>query len=116
MRENYNTNAADKGDKGGSCNVTACQRPNSAFYFNKSTRRYYCAECAEKINWPGGRADTMALYGTPLLCELDDEPSSSFEIEAIEFPEPEAYCEPLPPQRTYAGPPIKGKKGRDKRW
>jgi len=28
----------DKGVKGGSCNVTACQEPESAFYFNKSTR------------------------------------------------------------------------------
>lgn len=61
----------DKGLKGGSCNVTACQRPG-AHYFNKSTRKYYCAECAEEINWPGGRKDTMELYGVPLLCELEE--------------------------------------------
>jgi hypothetical protein len=61
---------ADKGNKNGSCNVTACQQPG-ATYFNKSTRKYYCADCAEHINWPGGRADTMRLYGTPLLCEQD---------------------------------------------
>jgi hypothetical protein len=71
---------SDKGIKGGSCNVTACQRPNSAVYFNKSTKRYYCAECAHHINWPGGRADTMALYGTPLLCELDEVPVKTIPI------------------------------------
>lgn len=63
----------DKGLKGGSCNVTACQEPNSAFYFNKSTKAYYCRRCADEINWPGGRADCMKLYGVPLLCELDED-------------------------------------------
>jgi len=60
----------DKGRKNGSCNVRACQAPGATF-FNKSTRAYYCAGCAKEINWPGGRADCMALYGTPLLCEED---------------------------------------------
>lgn len=60
----------DKGIKGGSCNVTACQKPG-AYYFNKSTEKYYCKECADEINWPGGWKDTKALYGTNLLCELD---------------------------------------------
>lgn len=59
-----------KGIKDGNCNVTACQRPGATF-FNKSTRKYYCRACAKEINWPGGRADTKALYGTDLLCEED---------------------------------------------
>jgi len=63
-------NNADKGLKNGSCNITACQKPN-AIYFNKSTMAYYCEPCAKEINWPGGRADCINLYGTPLLCELD---------------------------------------------
>jgi hypothetical protein len=63
-------NKPDKGLKGGSCNVTACQEPG-ANYYNKSTQKYYCKYCADRINWPGGRADTMALFGVPLLCELD---------------------------------------------
>lgn len=60
----------DKGLKGGHCNVTACQEPG-AYYYNKSTRKYYCKYCADRINWPGGRAEVMELFGTPLLCELD---------------------------------------------
>jgi hypothetical protein len=42
-------------------------------WFNKSTEAYYCEDCAREINWPGGRADTMRLYGVPLLCELEQE-------------------------------------------
>lgn len=60
-----------KGVKNGRCNVTACQKPG-ANYFNKSTKKYYCAECAREINWIGGRHDTMTLYGTPFLCEKED--------------------------------------------
>lgn len=61
-----------KGLKNGNCNLTACQKPG-ANYFNKSTRAYYCKECADLINWPGGHADTMRLYGTPLLCEIEND-------------------------------------------
>lgn len=64
-------NNADKGLKNGSCNRTACQKPG-ATYFNKSTKAYYCEDCARAINWAGGRADCMALYGVPLLCEHED--------------------------------------------
>lgn len=64
------TCVGSKGEKGGYCNVTACSNPNPE-YFNKSTKAYYCKECAKEINWPGGRRLTMQLYGTPFLCELD---------------------------------------------
>lgn len=40
---------ADKGQQGGSCNVTACQEPG-ATWFNTSTRAFYCPSCARKIN------------------------------------------------------------------
>ena len=59
---------ADKGRKNGSCNRTACQKAG-ANYYNKSTMAYYCKQCADSINWEGGRKDTMKLYGVPLLCE-----------------------------------------------
>jgi hypothetical protein len=62
-------NKEDKGLKNGSCNVTACQEPG-AIYFNKSTRAYYCQDCAKEIN-KYNRVDCLRLYGTPLLCEKD---------------------------------------------
>lgn len=63
---------AKKGIKGGDCNVTQCQEPDSAFYFNKSTRKYYCAHCANEIN-KVNRRDCLELYGVRDLCELDPE-------------------------------------------
>jgi hypothetical protein len=61
-----------KGAKGETCNRTACQQ-EGAVYYNKSTMAYYCRPCADQINWPGGRAEVLALYGTEFLCEIDPE-------------------------------------------
>ena len=38
-----------KGKKGLNCNVTHCQKPNSAHYFNKVMKAYYCLKCATDI-------------------------------------------------------------------
>lgn len=58
---------ADKGLYNGACNRAACQQPGATWY-NLATRAYYCRSCAGMINWPGGRADAMRLFGTPFLC------------------------------------------------
>jgi len=58
-------NPALKGIKGGNCNRTACQKPG-ARYFNKSTRAYYCRECAEAIN------DAARIHDREPLCKLDE--------------------------------------------
>lgn len=42
-----NPNAGKFGDR---CYRTACQRPNSATYWNASTREHYCQSCAQDIN------------------------------------------------------------------
>lgn len=42
--------AKDKGEFGGSCNFTSCQKPNSATWFNHFTKLYYCPECAKRCN------------------------------------------------------------------
>ncbi len=38
-----------KGDFGGECNRTVCKHLNANWY-NSSTRKYYCIECALLIN------------------------------------------------------------------
>jgi hypothetical protein len=43
-------NRPDKGLEGGACNVTACQLPNSATWYNHSTQRWYCRTCAVELN------------------------------------------------------------------
>lgn len=59
---------ADKGELHGSCNRTCCQLPG-ADYFNQSTRKYYCAVCADLINdYEPTRRDSMQLYGNRDLC------------------------------------------------
>lgn len=52
----------DKGAFNGSCNRTACQAPGATWY-NHSTRLYYCPACAGLINYPGGMADALRLFG-----------------------------------------------------
>jgi hypothetical protein len=38
-----------KGEFGERCNVTACQTPGQAFFWNLGTRAYYCIHCAVDI-------------------------------------------------------------------
>ena len=60
--------AADKGEFGGSCNITRCQRPNSATWYNHSTRKYYCRPCAHTLNYDQfNRKDALEVWGH-LLC------------------------------------------------
>ncbi len=60
--------AADKGEFEGSCNITRCQRPNSATWFNHSTRKYYCRSCAHTLNFDSfNRKDALEMWGH-LLC------------------------------------------------
>lgn len=43
----------DKGKFGGACNREACQA-YPASHYNKSTRKYYCGDCAMRINRDNG--------------------------------------------------------------
>jgi hypothetical protein len=40
----------DKGELNGKCNITSCQKPNSATWYNHSTQKYYCVSCAKRLN------------------------------------------------------------------
>lgn len=62
--------AADKGEYGGSCNITRCQRPHSAYWYNHSTRKFYCRGCAWELNNDRfNKRDAQELYGHD-LCTL----------------------------------------------
>lgn len=39
-----------KGQYGEECNITACQKPNSAFWYNHFNHQYYCESCANRLN------------------------------------------------------------------
>ena len=48
------------------CARTCCQvRPAGDLYFNRSTRRLYCATCAALLN-KANYADALRLYNGPL--------------------------------------------------
>lgn len=40
----------DKGKEGGSCNVTACQRPG-AIWYNHGSYAWYCPACRQQIEF-----------------------------------------------------------------
>ena len=50
-----------KGVQGENCNVTACQAPKSAFHYNHVMRKWYCRECATKIQHAAKMAG-MSFY------------------------------------------------------
>jgi hypothetical protein len=56
----------EKGEKGGRCNVTACQQPG-AIYYNSVMRKYYCPHCAREIN------KSAVAGGQEPFCTLDEE-------------------------------------------
>lgn len=50
----------DIGTHGGLCNRTACRAPG-ARWWNSSTRKYYCVECACRINQEARRFNEEPL-------------------------------------------------------
>ena len=40
-----------KGTEGGACNVTRCQRPNSAIWYNHGSYAWYCESCRHEIEF-----------------------------------------------------------------
>ncbi len=61
-----------KGNYGEECNITSCQKPNSAIWFNHSTRKYYCPSCARRLNSdPFNMRDAQRMFGHT-LCTLGE--------------------------------------------
>ena len=61
------------GAHGGLCNRTACRAPGATWY-NKSTRKHYCDECAHILNTVND-ADARRLGVYPLCVQVTPEPS-----------------------------------------
>ena len=62
-----------KGNYKEECNITACQKPNSAIWFNHSTRKYYCPSCAKRLNSDEyNKRDAIRIFGHD-LCTLEIE-------------------------------------------
>jgi hypothetical protein len=59
-----------KGDFGKECNRTACSN-QEADYYNYSTQMYYCAECAQLINYYN-KAEAKELFGHDLCLRVDE--------------------------------------------
>lgn len=52
---------AGKGLQGQNCNVTSCQKENSAHHFNTVMKAWYCKSCAEKIEY-WAKVDGMSFF------------------------------------------------------
>jgi hypothetical protein len=65
------SSADDKGVLNGKCNITSCQKPNSATWFNHSTRKHYCPSCARRLNNDEfNKRDAMRMFGHDLCTEV----------------------------------------------
>lgn len=71
-------NNPDKGEKDGSCNRTACQRPLADEFehqfmsgnFTGGPRLYYCSRCARDFDeWDYRSGDAVRIQREPKICE-----------------------------------------------
>ncbi len=71
-----------KGNYGEECNITACQRPNSATWYNHFNHQYYCADCAHRLNNDEfNKRDSQRLLGHEMCTEEKDRGIKIFEKE-----------------------------------
>jgi hypothetical protein len=74
---------ADKGQRGGSCNRSACQAPGAIFY-NHGSQSYYCHKCAADLSLDRfNRADAERLYGHA-LCTIPADRSFGHHVSAMQ--------------------------------
>lgn len=58
----------NKGEYDGTCNITSCSVKHGVHWYNHSTRKYYCAGCAKRLNADlHNNADAMKMFGHMLL-------------------------------------------------
>ena len=67
LQTDVSSSIDDKGQFNGKCNITSCQKPNSATWYNHSTRKYYCPSCANRLNNDEfNKRDAMRMFGHDL--------------------------------------------------
>lgn len=67
-----------KGEYNQECNITSCQKPNSAVWFNHSTRKYYCGSCANRLNSDVFNAQWAKENLGHTLCTLEEKEKENF--------------------------------------
>lgn len=86
-----------KGELYGLCNITSCQSDKNVVWFNHSTEKYYCADCAKRLNEdPYNKKDALRLFGHNLCTHVD-------ELHITNLIQPiEEYCGAIPLQSYSA--------------
>jgi len=72
------------------CNITRCETGKSATWYNHSTLKFYCSECAERLNSDEfNKMDSQRIFGHELCTEQILNPNK--EINKVE--DYQNYCE-----------------------
>jgi|694.fasta_scaffold09927_15 hypothetical protein len=83
----------NKGEYLGLCNLSSCTTHKPATYYNYGTSKYYCKECAERLNSDEyNQRDAMRMFGHDLCIEESVRPKPLNEIiekqNYLQFTEP----------------------------
>jgi len=72
---------SNKGEYLGLCNLSSCTTEKPATYHNYGTSKYYCKECAERLNSDEyNQRDAMRMFGHDLCIEESVRPKPLNEI------------------------------------
>ena len=75
----------NKGEYLGLCNLSSCTTHKPATYYNYGTSKYYCKECAERLNNDEyNQRDAMRMFGHDLCIEESIRPKIIDEIPTTE--------------------------------
>lgn len=101
-------NNEHKGEYLGKCNITACATGKSALYYNYGTSKYYCEDCAKRLNEdPFNKADAMRLFGHDLCIEESKRPRTIDKI--LEEDKSIPFTNPYPIKRNHSHPDMLNK-------
>lgn len=96
-RDTNNPDAYHSPTKGfyrGACNRTDCQAPNSAHWYNQSTRQFYCIACAQLINEEISVRELEQLqYDTAGLCVCEYSSQHPFTVGTTQATRREPYIQ-----------------------